>query len=53
MIHLAADMHNIQSLKEATLEFIVNNFDKVSKSAGFKQMARSNVELVLEILNKR
>ena len=52
-VYQAADLHSIGSLKEATLEFILANFDKVSKSNGFKQMARANVELVLEILNKR
>lgn len=52
-IYQASDVHNITSLKEASLEFILANFDKVSKSNGFREMARANVELVLDILAKR
>ena len=52
-IYQASDLHNTTSLKDAALEFILTNFDKVSKSSSFKEMARANVELVLEILAKR
>ena len=52
-IYQASDVHNTTSLKDAALEFILANFDKVSKSSSFKEMARANVELVLEILAKR
>ena len=52
-IYQASDVHNTTSLKDASMEFILANFDKVSKSTSFKEMARANVELVLEILAKR
>ena len=52
-IYQASDLHNTLCLKDAALEFILANFDKVSKSSSFKEMARANVELVIEILNKR
>ena len=35
------------------MEFIINNFDGVSKSPGFEQLARTDVELVIEILKAR
>jgi len=35
------------------MEFIINNFDGVSKSPGFQQLARADVELVIEILQLR
>jgi hypothetical protein len=31
----AADMHNATSLREMALNFILQNFDQVSKSQGF------------------
>jgi len=35
------------------MEYIVNNFDLVSKSSGFEQLARTDVDLVIEILRRR
>ena len=49
----ASDQHSAQRLREQTMEFIINNFDGVSKSAGFEQLARTDVELVIEILKSR
>jgi len=40
-------------LREQTMEFIISNFDGVSKSSGFEQLARTDVELVIEILKMR
>ena len=49
----ASDMHNASSLREVALNFILHNFDQVSKSSAFEQLARVNVELVLEIIKSR
>lgn len=49
----ASDMHNAQSLRERAMNFILHNFDEVSKTQGFEQLARNNVELILEILKNR
>jgi len=52
-IFQAADLHGACALREAALRFLLSNFDAVSKTTSFIAMARSNVELVLEILAKR
>lgn len=52
-IFQASDLHGAGSLREASLRYIVSNFDQVCKTTSFKDMARANVELVIEILNKR
>ena len=49
----AADTHNAKSLREKTLNFILANFDPVTKTACFEEMGRTNVDLVFEILQKR
>ena len=49
----ASDQHSAMRLREQTMEFIINNFDGVSKSPGFEQLARTDVELVIEILKLR
>lgn len=49
----AADMHNAVSLREIAMTFILQNFDFVSKSVGFEQLARANVDLILEIIKSR
>eukprot|EP00937_MAST-01D_sp_MAST-1D-sp2_P006180 g6180.t1 len=49
-IFLGADQHHAASLREKCLSFILTYFDEVTKTASFEEMARSNVELVLEIL---
>jgi len=35
------------------MDFIINNFDGVSKSPGFEQLARTDVDLVIEIIKMR
>jgi len=52
-IFLAADLHSAESLKSKTLSFILSHFESVSKTLTFEEMARSNVELVFEILRQR
>ena len=49
----ASDQHSAMRLREQTMEFIISNFDGVSKSSGFEQLARTDVELVIEILKLR
>lgn len=49
----AADLHNAKSLREKCLNFILANFDPVTKTPCFEEMGRTNVELVFEILQKR
>eukprot|EP00594_Rhizosolenia_setigera_P021143 CAMPEP_0178980024 /NCGR_PEP_ID=MMETSP0789-20121207/26237_1 /TAXON_ID=3005 /ORGANISM="Rhizosolenia setigera, Strain CCMP 1694" /LENGTH=793 /DNA_ID=CAMNT_0020670333 /DNA_START=181 /DNA_END=2560 /DNA_ORIENTATION=- len=45
-----ADQHHALSLKTKALQFILKHFESVSKTVAFENMARSNIELVLEIL---
>jgi hypothetical protein len=52
-IFQAADLHGACALRESSLRFLLSNFDAVSKTTSFTAMARSNIELVLEILAKR
>ncbi|TDH68635.1 hypothetical protein CCR75_000937 [Bremia lactucae] len=49
----AADQHNCPSLRDKCFEFTLQNFDIVSKTESFVQMARTNIELALQILQKR
>ena len=49
----AADQHHAKSLREKTLNFILANFDPVTKTPCFEEMGRTNVDLVFEILQKR
>ena len=42
-----------EKLKEKCINFIIMNFDRVSKTNTFEEMARNNVELLFEILRKR
>jgi hypothetical protein len=48
-----SDQHSADRLREASMDFIVQNFDQVSKSTAFEQLARTDVDLVLEILKRR
>lgn len=48
-----SDMHNATSLRERSMNFIVHNFDDVSKTAGFEHLARANVDLIIEIFKNR
>jgi hypothetical protein len=52
-ILLASDQHSADRLRKRTLDFIVQNFDTVSKSTSFEQLLRSDVDLVVEILKAR
>ncbi|KAF4705217.1 meprin and TRAF y domain-containing protein MATH domain-containing protein [Perkinsus olseni] len=49
----AADMHAASGLRKRCLDFILRNFDAISKTAAFEEMGRNNVELLLEILRMR
>ncbi len=49
----AADEHCATLLRSKTLNFILKHFEEVSKSHAFEEMARHNVELVVEILRLR
>jgi hypothetical protein len=49
----AADTHSAGTLREKCLNFILANFDPVTKTACFEEMGRTNVNLVFEILQKR
>ncbi|KAH8090031.1 galactose oxidase [Aureococcus anophagefferens] len=42
-----------KSLREKCLNFILTNFDAVTRTASFEEMGRVNVELVFEILKSR
>jgi len=52
-IFLTADHHSVKSLRAKALKYILKHFELVSRSAAFEEMARSNVELVVEILRER
>jgi hypothetical protein len=52
-ILLLADSHHASHLRERCLTFIVSHFDEVSKTSGFEDMVRCDVELLFEILRKR
>merc|ERR1711862_82953 len=49
----AANVHIAHGLRQNCMDFILRNFDAVSKTAAFEEMGRSNVELVFEILKRR
>ena len=49
----AADLYHAKSLREKCLNFLLANFDKVTKSRAFEDMGRVNIELVFEILKMR
>ncbi|GBG32762.1 Kelch domain-containing protein 3 [Hondaea fermentalgiana] len=49
----AADLHHAAGLHSECLRFIVQNFDIVSKTRGFEEMGRSNIDLIFTILKNR
>jgi len=49
----AANVHVAEGLRQCCMDFILRNFDAVSKTPAFEEMGRSNVELIFEILNRR
>lgn len=48
-----ADEHKSYSLRQSCMEFILRNFDAVTKTPAFEEMGRQNVELVFEIFKQR
>ena len=52
-IFQAADMHAAVTLRRKSLDFIGRNYDTVIKSESFEELARSNIELTLEIIRLR
>ncbi|KAE9041039.1 hypothetical protein PR003_g3830 [Phytophthora rubi] len=48
-----ADQHNSPSLRDECFAFTLRNFDTVSKTPSFLEMARTNIELALQILQQR
>lgn len=48
-----ANLHHATGLRQSCFDFILWNFDVVSKTPSFEEMGRSNVELVFEILKRR
>jgi len=49
----AADAHSAVVLREKSLHYILKHFEPISKTSDFEEMARSNVDLVVEILRNR
>jgi len=49
----AANVHMADGLRQSCMDFILRNFDAVSKTPAFEEMGRVNVELIFEILNRR
>jgi len=50
---IASDMHNAATLREKSLDYILQRFDSVSKTPGFEDMCRTNMDLLLEVLRRR
>ena len=48
-----AEMYQGMRLKEKCINFMVTNFDTVSKSKCFEEMGRSNIDLLFEVLKRR
>ena len=48
-----ADTHNATILKQKSTEFIIRNYETVVKTGGFESLARTNIELVLDLIRKR
>lgn len=38
-------MRTVQNLRERCMAFILHHFDEISRTAGFEEMGRTNVEL--------
>lgn len=52
-VFMIADSHSATTLRSKTLKYILKHFEVVSKTAAFEEMARTNVDLVVEILRQR
>jgi hypothetical protein len=49
----AADMHSALALRQKAKKYILCHFESISKTRGFEEMGRHNVELVFELLQSR
>lgn len=49
----AADLHNATILRKKSLEFILRHYDVVVKTETFEELARTNIELTLELIRLR
>ena len=49
----ATDLHSATALRHKAKPYILSNFEEVSKSRGFEEMGRHNVEHVFEFLQSR
>jgi N-acetylneuraminic acid mutarotase len=52
-IFLLADRHNATMLRKKSLEFILRHYDSVVKTEAFEGLARTNIELALELIRQR
>lgn len=50
---VAAHAHTAHGLRQSCMDFILRNFDAVSKTPAFEEMGRCKVELVFEIFKRR
>lgn len=48
-----ADKHSADTLRQISLNYILNRFDQVSKTEGFCLLMKVKPDLVMEILQKR
>lgn len=53
VIFRAADMSSASLLRKKSVEFILRNYDAVLKTIAFEELARSNIELTLELIRNR
>jgi len=49
----SADQYNAENLRNKCMEYILRHFDEVSRTLGFEEVGRTNVDLVFEILRRR
>ena len=52
-ILFTADERNADHLRERSMQYILTHFNEVSRTQGFEEMGRTNVDLVFEILKRR
>jgi hypothetical protein len=48
-----ADEYHADNLRERCINYALAHFDEVSRTSGFEEMGRTNVDLVFEILRRR
>jgi hypothetical protein len=49
----ASDLVNAATLRKKAIDFIVRNYETVVKTTAFEELARTNVELTLEIIRQQ